>query len=185
MFKGKNKDDQGSSELNFFLLDQESDTEKLKVIGEKSEKIFKDSLNTLQNIITQFDPLQIPSVLAYYTSIFHQTKERPQDFLLPAYVEFVQALTLKLPIEKFEEHPMLGKHIEQFQKSLSDLFHADLTKAYKELSDQEQNTENYKKYIQSHVQGKTKIERDWAFSFQVVEFAKELFKPLNQKFHEI
>lgn len=97
------------------------------------EKI-KSKVQRLEELISQFDPLDVIANLAYINNIFRkpETDQEPHSEGTPAYVEYCTLLCLKRPYKEGDRSRILGKEIEDIQELIKEIFNDATLYFYRE-----------------------------------------------------
>lgn len=177
------------SDLFFNKLPEISRDDLAKVLLEsasESEATFEKKMKQIQSLILKFWPEQILSILSYYAPLsgVDQKEEVNEGFppVLPAYIEFIQALILRHPSNDFNYNPILSKDFKEIVEVIHTLFISEMKTMYSDVVSKTNVDDQNLAYFQSYIRNHTKIEREWAYSFQIHRIASEMFKPMNMEF---
>lgn len=177
------------SSLYFFQSPNISKEELAAVLFEtakKSKSTFDEKLKLIESLILKFSPEQSTAILSYYTTVIGANQVRGKEDgtppVLPAYVEFVQALAIKNHLIDFEYHPILTGDLQELTETITALFLSEMKTMYSDILSQTSDETQNIAFFQSYIRNRTKIERDWAYPFQVEKIANDLFKTVDSEF---
>lgn len=169
-------------------LTEEQLSHLIKSLSDKNKKNYHEKLSELIEIISPIEPIYL---LTQLSMLYLNT---PQDeYILDAerilhqyHIEFLQALTLQIPIEKrdYKIPPVITP--QEMEKIISLL--RDTTESYSlmrlkeasELSDKEKNEYMVIEQMRNH----TTAVRNWAYPKQVLNIVYELFEPIEEDFEK-
>jgi len=163
----------------FYKLSDEERNQAIEEIALNSDKIYQESLTKIQDLLKQYDPKTILSVLVSYgltvgvgsNGIIAKNSDRKIE---QYHVEICQALALQIKDEKLLREPMGPDVVENLWDMLVALMQAYNYKAIEVQKDSSENT-NAIKLLQEMIRSNTQMVRNWGYFSQVKRISREIY----------
>lgn len=189
--KGKNTSN-ALSEPVFTMMDNpfkdftdEQKKELISTMSENSEKELISAFEFFDKTLKKHDPLTLMSILSSYgltVSAGHDgvDTKRPPNELYQAHVELIQALTLQISQNEFEQLPITPDIVQDAWEKLIVIGQAfKLKRLNADLLDISKENIAVNK-IQELFRSYTQMVRNWGFHSQIINISKEIYSPFEQ-----
>ena len=154
-------------------------------IAEYWKKQYNESLNKLRNILHQYDPLLVLSLMSYYGLSVPVNKttgviKRDSDFdIYPCHIEILQALCLQIEVNDLSSKPLMPDVLKQIRDHVKKLCDAHSFRHFGSGSIDSSDNKKPVTLAQLLMRGTTQNIRNWGYYSQVQHIARELYCPFD------
>ncbi|MEW6236153.1 MAG: hypothetical protein AB1656_12270, partial [Candidatus Omnitrophota bacterium] len=193
--RGKTKHCQHKSDdFHFYKLENpfknfsmEEITSKFIEAGDSYEKEFLSSFKKIENLLNEFYPLAILSILSVY-NLFRLVTDSNQivtprkPTLDQSHIELLQAFCLRIPANKISYKPALPHQIQIINDLLISICDSFAGKRFSLLKDDRFAQNKSMMFLQERIRTHTQRVRNWGYFEQVVDISKRIYEPLNKRY---
>ncbi|MFC1664827.1 hypothetical protein ACFL17_04270 [Pseudomonadota bacterium] len=161
-------------------LSEDEHQQAMLQISENAEKIYTESLLKITEILRNYDPAILLSILVSYGLMFTAGKDGVQtkdaDLKIhQSHIEICQAFALQIKSESIERQPPGSNSVQELWDALKLLMEADSYRSIAHSSDMVSEEEKAIYFLQNTIRDNTRIVRNWGFFSQVKEISLELY----------
>ncbi len=171
----------------FSNLSDDERSEVIQGIAENSEKLYKESLDKIKDILTSYDPITLISTLASYGLTVPVgkdgiTKKDSEFEIRQAHIEVLQAFILQVNPVNIKRVPFGPNVVSEIWEVLPALLEAHGFRRISELNIDAADDEKAVNLVQQLIRGNTQVVRNWGFYSQVRQISKEIYEHFDNLF---
>lgn len=162
----------------------EERAEHMAQAGREAAQAFTTTLESLQQLLSEFDPLQVLTtlsarILTAGVTASGKTKPILTHHLNQSHVELVQALLLKSARNNVQFRPLFPNDFSDLSELLFTVGHSFNSKRFVQILDAQSNADRAVLRLQERVRTHTQFVRNWGYFKRVVATLNELYGELD------
>ena len=168
-------------------IPRETSLKGLAEVGNAAQERFGSNLQKLRDVMLSVDALQTIATLAVYglfvgVTESGDTRRMNQGRFNQAYVELIQAVSLRIPEQQARLSPPKPHDIQVLFDTLPELAEAFSLQRLALVDDQAPDEQKAIIFLQEFLRGHTQGVRNWGYFRRVVSLVKKLFRPIDEYF---
>lgn len=165
----------------FASLSDDERKQLIKDVSENSEKVYQESLSKIKELLSNYDPITLLSILASYgltVSVGDDgITKKDSDFVISqAHIELCQALALQINPKNLRRGPFGPDVVKELWDILPNHFEAHNFRKIARINEDVTDDEKSVIFVQESVRGNTLMVRNWGYFSQVKNISKEIYE---------
>jgi len=173
----------------FANLSDDERKQLIKDIAENSEKVYLESVTKIKDILTDYDPIILLSILASYGLTVpvgdEGLKKKDSELeIKQAHLELCQAFALQINPNNLKRGPFGPDIVREVWETIPSLMQAHNFRKISEQKDDATDDEKAVNLVQQSIRGNTQMVRNWGYFSQVKQISQEIYEPFDDPIND-